>query len=246
LLALGLTFSKAGLTIALVFGASHSVSALFSRSATGVANGATAHLRKGFRRFLPAVVVGGVAVLILLSFETFSDQITDAWAGNSGTAQVRIGHFYSVMNLFIQHPGILIVGQGAGIPFYSLGESDYVQSFEIDQLNAIRKFGLPWFIGYSAIVFYSTRKLIKAGQMEERAFGFALISAYFAAGTNPVLLSSLFVTLMTLSYFAQRRCAGVSGAQNNLVSSAGGVGSVTLQGSRRVAYGSGIETDRSA
>jgi len=246
LFALGLTFSKAGLTIALVFGAIYSVFAFFSQSATGATNGATTHSRRGFREFLPAIVVGGVALVILLSLPAFSDEITDAWAGNSSTAQVRIGHFHSVMNLFIQHPGILIVGQGAGVPFYSLGRSDYVQSFEIDHLNAIRKFGLPWFIGYSAIVFYSARKLIKAGQIEERAFGFALISAYFAAGTNPVLLSSLFVTLMTLSYFAQRSCAEFPGAQNHPVASVDGVGSVTHRGSRRAAYGSGIGTDRSA
>jgi hypothetical protein len=40
--------------------------------------------------------------------------------------------------------------------------------------------------------------------MEMRAFGFALLSMYFAAGTNPVLLSPLFIILMTLSFFAQR------------------------------------------
>jgi len=246
LLALGVTLSKAGLTIALVFGAVYSVSALFSRSATGVASGSKTHLRKGLRRFLPAVVVGGVALLILLSLGNFSDEIKDAWAGNSGTAQVRIGHFHSVMSLFLEHPSYLIIGQGVGVPFYSLGESDYVQNFEIDHLNAIRKFGLPWFIGYSAIVFYSARKLIKAGRMEERAFGFALVSIYFAAGTNPVLISGLFVILMTLSYFAQRSCPEFSGVQNSPVASAGGVGSVTFRGSRRVAYGSGIGSDRSA
>jgi hypothetical protein len=118
-----------------------------------------------------------------------------------------------VMDLFAEHPSYLLVGQGAGVAFFSLGESENVQSFEIDHLNAIRKFGLPWFIAYSAIVFYSARKLIATGQKEERAFGFALISAYLAAGTNPVLLSSLFVTMMTLSYFVQRRCSVLSDTQ---------------------------------
>jgi hypothetical protein len=223
LLALGLTFSKAGLTIALVFGAVYSLSALFSRSPTSVPTGTKTQLRQGFRRLLPVAVLAGVAILIFLSLPTFSDEIADSWAGNSVTAQVRIGHFHSVMDLFLRHPSYLIIGQGAGIPFFSLGQSDYVQSFEIDYLNAIRKFGLPWFIGYSAVVFYSARRLIKTHQAEERAFGLALISGYLAAGTNPELLSSLFVTLMTLSYFAQRRPAIFSGAQNNRVGSAVGL-----------------------
>ena len=223
LLALAMAFSKAGLTIGFVFGAIYSVSALFKNSPAGVPKGARAPLRLRFRKFLPAVIIAGVAFLIFLSLPAFLDEIADSWAGNSVTAEVRIGHFRSVMDLFLQHPDYLLIGQGAGVPFFSLGTSDYVQSFEIDYLNAIRKFGLPWFIGYSSIVFYSARKLIKVGQMEERAFGFALISSYFASGTNPVLLSSLFVTLLMLSYFAQRRCAVFSGAQNGRVSSATGL-----------------------
>src|SRR5580658_1066253 len=213
LLALGLTFSKAGVTLCVVFGVFYSLSALFRRSATGVTNGTKTRPLQGFRRFLPIAVVGGVTLLILASLPSFSDQIMDAWGGTSDTALVRIGHFHSVMDLFAENPSYLLVGQGAGIAFFSLGESEYVQSFEIDHLNAIRKFGLPWFIAYSAIIFYSARKLIATGQKEERAFGFALMSAYVAAGTNPVLLSSLFVTMMTLSYFVQRSCSVLSHTQ---------------------------------
>jgi hypothetical protein len=213
LLALGLTFSKAGLTIALVFGVAYSLFALFSRSAKAGRNGTETPFRRACRRFLPIAVVGGVTLLILSSLPTFSEEIEDAWGGTSDTALVRIGHFHSVMHLFAEHPSYLIVGQGAGIAFFSLGESGYVQSFEIDHLNAIRKFGLPWLIGYSAIVFYSARKLLMTGQTEDRAFGFALISAYVAAGTNPVLLSSLFVTMITLSYFVQRSCSVSSDTQ---------------------------------
>jgi len=51
----------------------------------------------------------------------------------------------------------------------------------------------------------------------------ALISGYLAAGTNPELLSSLFVTLMTLSYFAQRHSAGFSGALYNRVATPAGL-----------------------
>jgi hypothetical protein len=213
LLALGLTFSKAGVTLCVVFGVFYSLSALFRRSATGVTNGTKTRPLQGFRRFLPIAVVGGVTLLILASLPSFSDQIMDAWGGTSDTALVRIGHFHSVMDLFVEHPSYLLVGQGAGVAFFSLGESENVQSFEIDHLNAIRKFGLPWFIAYSAIVFYSARKLIATGRKEERAFGFALMSAYLAAGTNPVLLSSLFVTMMTLSYFVQRSCSVLSDTQ---------------------------------
>jgi hypothetical protein len=205
LLAIGVTFSKAGLTIALVFGAFYSISAVFSRSVPAVRESTGAISRKRFRRFLPVVVIGGAASALLASLPAFYDDIRDAWTGESQTAIIRIAHFHSVMNLFLQNPHYLIIGQGAGVPFHSLGASDYVQNFEIDHLNTIRKFGLPWFIGFSAVVFYSAYKLISEGQVEGRALGYALISIYLAAGTNPVLISPLFIMVMTLSYFAQRR-----------------------------------------
>jgi len=204
LLALGVTLSKAGLTIALLFGVYYAGSALFAGSAPILADNTERLWRARMRRFLPVTLIVGVAILIFSSLPAFSEEISDSWTGGSLTAEVRIGHIHSVMNLFLEHPSYLIVGQGVGVPFYSLGAFDYVQNFEVDHLNAIRKFGLLWFLGFSAVVFYSARRLIRCGEVEGRALGFALIAIYFAAGTNPVLLSDLFIILMTLSYFAQR------------------------------------------
>jgi len=204
LVAIGATFSKAGISIAVLFGAYYSLSVLFSRSAPGVRKRPRSHLGSKLGKFLPIVLFGGLASAMILSIPSFSSAIRDAWTGESETARVRIGHFHSLVDLFISHPSYLIVGQGAGVPFYSVGESSYVQNIEIDHLNAIRKFGLPWFAFFSAVVFYSARRLILAGDAERRAFGLALISIYFAAGTNPVLTSPLFIIVMTLSYFAQR------------------------------------------
>jgi hypothetical protein len=203
-LAIEVTFSKAGIIIALVFSALYSASVLFGRSSPAVREGVRALVGRRLRKFLPIVIIGAIASGFFLSFPALSDEIRDALSGESDTILVRIGHFQSVMNLFRQHPSYLVIGQGVGVPFYSLGESTYVQNFEIDQLNAIRKFGLPWFIGFSAVVFYSAYKLIRKRRIEERAFGCALISIYFAAGTNPVLISPLFIIVMMLSYFAQK------------------------------------------
>src|SRR6202171_1951294 len=203
-LAIEVTFSRAGIIIALVFSALYSVSVLFGRSSPAVREGIRAPVGRRLRKFLPIVIIVAVASALLPFIPALSDEMRDSLAGESDTILVRIGHFQSVMNLFRQHPSYLIVGQGVGVPFYSLGESTYVQSFEIDHLNTIRKFGLLWFIGFSAVVFYSAYKLIRKGRIEERAFGCALISIYFAAGTNPLLISPLFIIVMMLSYFAQK------------------------------------------
>jgi hypothetical protein len=207
LLAIGVTFSKAGISIALAFGAIYFIRALLSRDAVA-AEGIRMPWRSRFRRFFPVVLLGGCILGILVFVPDFAQDIRDAWSGESETALVRIGHFRSVVNLFLDHPHYLVVGQGVGVPFFTTGESSYVQNIEIDHLNTVRKFGLPWFVCFSTVVFYSAWRLIKADGAEMQACGFALVSMYFAAGTNPVLTSPLFIMMMTLSYFAQRRGRG--------------------------------------
>ena len=89
LLALGVTFSKAGLSIAFAFGGVYAVTALFKGAATTVSHGARTELLQRFRRFLPAAVVAGVGFLIFLSLPAFLDQITDSWAETR--SQLRYG-----------------------------------------------------------------------------------------------------------------------------------------------------------
>jgi hypothetical protein len=203
-LALGLTWSKSGMLIALVFGVVFIVFKLSPRSSllqdlTIRATGSTMR-----RIVLPVVVLSAIAVFMLSSFPGFFDLILDTAAGQSDTAQIRIGHYHSIMDLFAQNPDYLLIGQGAGTSFFSSGEGTYVRIIEIAHLDTIRKFGLPWFLAFTALVFYSSWRLIRTSEMESRGTGFALISMYIAGGTNPVLLSPLFIILLTLCYFAQR------------------------------------------
>lgn len=216
LLALGLALSKAGVTIAVLFAVYYSLTTLFGSPILTKFRGTKRPMQGWTRRLLPILVIGVAVLAIFLSLPTFSDELRDAWEGNSETSQIRIDHFRSVMVLFQDHPGYLFVGQGVGVPFYSFGTSTYVQSFEIDHLNTIRKFGFPWFVGFSIVVFYSARGLIKSGGTEGRALGLALVSSYLASGTNPVLISDLFMMLMTLSYSAQMSVPLLQTPQSNL------------------------------
>jgi hypothetical protein len=203
-LALALAFSKAGTTIVIAFGLVYSVTYLLSSRHSQAMDRASKRSSLHLRATLPFLLLAGLACTVLLAFPGFSEEIADTLTTESASAQVRIGHFDSLMKLFAENPHYLLVGQGVGLPFYTSGESEFVQNIEIDHLNTIRKFGFPWFIGFTAVVFYSSWKLIRSKDREDGAFGFALMSMYLAAGTNPVLLSPLFIMLMMLSYFAQR------------------------------------------
>lgn len=207
-LALAFAFSKAGIAIVIVFGLIYSVRTLLGPRFPQPGVRAPARSSFYLRATLPLLLLAGLTSSVLLALPSFSEEMADTLASQSGSAQVRIGHFDSVVKLFTDNPHYLFVGQGVGLPFYTSGESEFVQNIEIDHLNAIRKFGLPWFIGFTVIVFCSSWRLIKSKGQEECAAGFALMSMYFAAGTNPVLLSPLFIMLMTLSYFAERSTYG--------------------------------------
>ena len=203
-LALGLAWSKSGMIIALVFGLVFLVLKLRSHAASlpGHANGARRFTK--LRTILPVVLLSGIVLLIVSSFPGFFNIILDTAAGESDTALIRVGHYHSIMDLFARNPDYLLTGQGAGTSFFSSGESDYVRIIELAHLDGIRKFGLPWFLGFSALVFCSSWRSIKAKEMEAQGFGFALASMYIAGGTNPVLFSPLFIILLMLCYFSQR------------------------------------------
>jgi hypothetical protein len=203
-LAVVLAFSKAGILIVLLFAVIHFVNVLSSHRTSSSNGRDRQRLRSLLRLALPFVLLTALTASSLSLFPGFFDVILDTFTGESDTAQVRIGHIHSVLNLFVDKPHYLLVGQGVGVAFYTTGESDYVQNFEVDYLNTTRKFGLPWFIGFSALVFASAWRLVSTRDMEMRAFGFALVSMYLAAGTNPMLMSANFLILMTLCYFAQR------------------------------------------
>ncbi len=205
LLAVALAFSKAGVAISIGFAVVYWMRSIFSDSRPSVADKTrTTKSRAYLRVVFAAALFIGITTLIASSFQGFAEDLKDTFSGQSETAILRLRHIDSILGLWKENPHYLLVGQGVGVPFYTTGESDYVQGVEVDHLNVIRKFGLPWFLGFSAIVFLSARKLILAHEVEMRAFGFALASMYLAAGTNPVLITPLFIMLLTLTYFAQR------------------------------------------
>ena len=204
-IAIVLTWSKAGLVIALASAVLYLVWEVSSRFSFSSARQGLQPVFGRVRTFGSVAFLGLVVWTVFVSFPAFSEQLQNTIAGESETARIRKGHIQSLGDLFSRNPHYLLVGQGVGVPFFTVGESESVQNIEVDHLNAIRKFGIPWFLGFSGVVFFTAGRLIKTKGPAGPASGFALVSMYIAAGTNPVLMSPLFIMLMTLSYFAQRQ-----------------------------------------
>ncbi len=189
--ALLVCLSKAGLLITLAFFA---VYLLLQRRA-GIVQKALV---------LAAVAAGAVALAQVSP--TYLNLIFSSATGESETVALRVRHLGSVVDLFADNPEYLILGAGAGTEFYSEGEGGWVANIEVDHLNAARKFGLPWLLVFTALVFTAAWRLFRSGDSEKRAVAAAVTASFLAAGTNPVLLSP--VSLMII--MAALRASGVA------------------------------------
>jgi hypothetical protein len=182
LLAVVLAFSKSGFVICMLF----TLGYIF--------------LYQTERRFKIATT----AFLILVSpwffsFGLFSEELIKSLTGQSETSQIRLAYLAPLNTLFMENPLVILVGQGAGSLFYTGSDIGLVSNIEIDHLNAIRKFGLPWFLVFTAFVLRISYKLFISNISEGRIIGLALLAMFVAAGTNPVLISPPFLMFMMMA-----------------------------------------------
>lgn len=185
-IAIVVTFSKAGILIALLF---------FLISFKSI------NIKSTTKIFIFINML--ILVLVLSSLLPNLDvNIIDALTGNSETTIIRTGHINSVIDLFVDKPYYIFLGQGTGREFFSTGTNMEVTNIEVAHIDAIRKFGLFWFILFSVMILSIVVKLLGQNDMEMNASGFALMSIYIASGTNPVLISPLFMIILIASYYA--------------------------------------------
>jgi len=143
-------------------------------------------------KFAPMLgaVAGAAAVHFL--FPDLARYALEAFSLKGETTQVRLRHLDSLLTLFDENPLRLLFGQGAGAEFFSAGAGAEVANIEIDHFNAIRKFGLIWFLPFLYLLIRTATKLIGGGTPEKSAIGVSLVLMFLAAGTNPVFVSPLF------------------------------------------------------
>lgn len=157
---------------------------------------------------LQAGALGMVGVLIVIALYVVDIEVTMAYTeyfvgavtGEAETSQIRIGQLASFVDLMGEHPTYLIWGQGAGTGFYNMGREGFSYRIELAHIDAIRQFGLIWFIAFSSCVAYVALKLIRREARVENGLGYAMVSIFVAAGTNPLLVTPLFMMMLAAFY----------------------------------------------
>ncbi len=158
-------------------------------------------VRRGRIASLLALGAGAAAVHFLLP--DIARHIMETLSLQADTTQARLRHLDSMLTLFDDNPLRILFGQGAGAEFYSAGAGADVANIEIDHFNAVRKFGLVWFLPFLYLLVRTSANLIREPAPEKRAIGLSLALMFLAAGTNPVFVSPLFF----LAFVAARHAA---------------------------------------
>lgn len=118
---------------------------------------------------------------------------------------IKTLHMKSYLSLFFQNPmKYLLIGEGPGSLFYTLGTNSFQPQTELCYFDLIRNYGLILTCGIILIYLYS---LFLVKTKLKGAFGatlsFGYIAFLFICGTNPFLVSSTgFIVLILMFYIA--------------------------------------------
>jgi hypothetical protein len=147
-----------------------------------------------------SAVAGGLYFLPL-----FLQNVRDAFlVMDSNNLVIRYGHAFSMIQVLLEKPWTIFIGNGAGTAFYSSGIGQWVVRTETDHLDAIFHYGIIWFGFFTWLCFWTIRRLLRSVQDHHKAHGLALLSMYFASGTNPQLISPLFMLYLSACFLMAR------------------------------------------
>ncbi len=141
--------------------------------------------------------LGIIIVFLGVNLNLFST-IFNALSTDTNTVVVRLDHWNSLVSFFSENPLKFLFGQGAGTTFYSTAVDAYVNNIELDYLNSIRKFGFIWFFMFC--LFTTNIAYLLLREKKETWMSIALMVTFLACGTNPVLLTLLFFSILAFSY----------------------------------------------
>jgi hypothetical protein len=129
----------------------------------------------------------------------------------SESTNVKIGHIASILNVLSDSVLNFLFGTGAGSKFYSLGINAYTSNVEVSHFNFARQFGVVGFLMFFSYVMYAIFSSFRTDFMGRR-LSVALIMLFLAAGTNPLLMSPVFIVFLVIvraysvRFYKERDC----------------------------------------
>jgi hypothetical protein len=145
-----------------------------------------------------AILFCGLLAIVLLSQLIDMDKVISKLSTESTSTSIKLGHIQSALSEILRNPLTFLFGTGVGTSFFSMGINEYTAEIEVSHINMIREFGSIYFLLFTTYVFVVFVKVMKTDDIG-RKIGIGLISFFIAAGTNPLLLSPIFILFLIIS-----------------------------------------------
>lgn len=136
-----------------------------------------------------------VIILIMDQNHTFhmlAQNVFSKLSLQSISTSIKIGHIIGIWEAMKTSPLNLLLGMGAGSEFYSPGYDAFTINVEISHFNFFRQYGIFGTSIFLLYIFYIIFNLYKTDFFGKK-WAVGLLMLFFAAGTNPLLTSPIFI-----------------------------------------------------
>lgn len=153
------------------------------------------------RANLVLLIAGFTLLLVLLSsfinLNTAIEFLFSKLSIENSSTSVKMGHIQSILEIIFSDVKVFLFGMGLGSSFYSVGSNSIGVNVEVSHFNLMRQFGIIYtivFFSYIINLFIKLKKTDSDGNI----FAVGLVCLFFAAGTNPLLISPVFFLVLVI------------------------------------------------
>lgn len=118
---------------------------------------------------------------------------------NSESTNIKVNAIKSITDVILSNPLIFLFGSGVGSKYLDTRNYEWTINSEVSHFNLLRQFGVVYTILFFVYIGYLIYKLVFKTNKEGCSLGIGLLMVFFAAGTNPLLLSPLFFLILVLA-----------------------------------------------
>lgn len=123
------------------------------------------------------------------------EQVTSKFSPGSESSSIKLGHIEGALQSMQGSAMNVLFGTGAGSEFYSPGIDDYTINIEVSHFNFVRQFGLIGGLMFFGYIFYVIVSAYQTDVLGKR-WAIGLLMLFVAAGTNPLLMSPVFIVVL--------------------------------------------------
>lgn len=141
------------------------------------------------------IVVAMVAVMFSEVAGVVFENVVSKFSASTESTAIKLGHIEGILQSMQESTMNLMFGMGVGAEFYSPSLRTYTIDVEVSHFNFLRQFGLIGGFIFFGYILYVITKAYQTDMIGKR-WSIGLLMLFVAAGTNPLLMSPVFMVVL--------------------------------------------------